>query len=293
VALISIEFIATPTQTRPLCWNCRHQERKITLPELPEVETVVRSIAPRVVGQQILSVVLSSRRVTRGDHRQTARSLTGARIVAVRRHGKQILIELDKGLLYVHLGMTGNLLWNVNPGKYARAVFELTDGILVYNDVRQFGRVEFFPNLPAQLAKAGPDALEVDFATFFARMKSRKGPIKPLLLNQTFISGVGNIYADEALHASGIHPRTTSGRISKPRAHQLYNKIREVLQLAIEHRGSTIFNHVDACGEPGSFQTLHAVYGRSGEPCLKCGKTIKRIVLGQRGTHYCGRCQRL
>lgn len=262
------------------------------MPELPEVETVVRSVAPRIIGKRILSVTLSSSRVTRGDRAQTAKKLTGATILDVRRHGKQILVDLDSGLLYIHLGMTGNLLWNVEPGKYSRAVFELTDGVLVYNDIRQFGRVEFFPEMPTALAKVGPDALQVDFPTFFARMKNRKGPIKPLLLNQSFISGVGNIYADEALHASGIHPRTPAARISSKRAEQLHARIVEILKLAIAHRGSSISNHVDACGEPGGFQLLHAVYGREGEPCLACGKPIKRIVLGQRGTHYCGRCQR-
>lgn len=263
------------------------------MPELPEVETVVRSIAPHIEGQTILAAHLSSARVTRGDRAATIRALTGARIVEVRRHGKQILIELDRGLLYVHLGMTGNLLWNATPGKYSRAVLELTGGVLVYNDIRQFGRFEFYAEPPANLLGVGPDALLLDFPTFFARLKARKGPIKPLLLNQTFLSGVGNIYADEALFASRIHPRTPASSISRRKAEQLHKNMQEILRLAIEHRGSSIANHVDARGEPGAFQQMHAAYGRAGEPCSRCGGPIKRIVLGQRGTHYCPRCQRV
>ena len=230
--------------------------------------------------------------MTRGPRVQTAKHLTGAVILAVRRYGKQILIELDRGLLYVHLGMTGNLLWNATPGKYSRAVFELEGGTLVYNDIRQFGRVEFYRKAPAHLTRVGPDALEVDFTTFFARLKQRKGPIKPLLLNQAFLSGVGNIYADEALFAARIHPRTSARRIGRGRAETLYSSIMEVLHAAIKHRGSSISNHVDARGAPGSYQKMHAVYGRAGEPCVRCGVPIRRIILGQRSTHYCPRCQR-
>jgi formamidopyrimidine-DNA glycosylase len=262
------------------------------VPELPEVETVVRSIAHHIIGQTIISAFVSSSRVTRGDHDATVRGLTGAHIEKVSRHGKQILVTLDRGLLYIHLGMTGNLRWNAAPGKYARAVLELTNGVLVYNDMRQFGRFEYYREPPLHLTRVGPDAMEIDFETFFARLHQRKSAIKPLLLNQGFISGVGNIYADEALFAARIHPRTPGTRISRVRARQLYVRISEVLQLAIEHRGSSISSHVDARGEPGAFQHLHSVYGRTGEPCLRCGTPIRRIVLGQRSTHYCPRCQR-
>ena len=262
------------------------------LPELPEVETVVRSVAHHLVGQTIQCVSLTSDRVTREDRTTTEQALAGATISAVHRHGKQILITLDRGLLYIHLGMTGNLLWNGVPGKYSRAVFEMSNGLLVYNDIRQFGRVEFYAEAPSHLTRVGPDALQLDSNTFFSRLRARKGPIKPLLLNQSFLSGVGNIYADEALFLARIHPRTPARRISQKRAAELHARIGEVLRLAIEHRGSTISNHVDACGEPGQFQQLHAVYGRTGKPCSCCGRPIKRIVLGQRGTHYCARCQR-
>jgi len=181
------------------------------LPELPEVETVVRSIRHRVIGRRILSAEVNSKRVTRNSFAATVAGLAGATIHCVRRHGKQILFELDRGILYVHLGMTGKLLWNGKPTKYARAILYFDDGTLIYDDVRQFGRVEFYAELPAVLAKVGPDALKVSFEEFYSRLKGHKGFIKPLLLNQSFIGGVGNIYADEALFASRIHRASIHG----------------------------------------------------------------------------------
>lgn len=263
------------------------------VPELPEVETVVRSIAPHLTGNTIQRAEFYSRFVTRGDHRETARALQGATIQAVRRQGKQILIDLDRGLLYVHLGMTGKLLWNAEVGKYARAVLELNNGILVYDDVRQFGRMEFFGRSPDFLGRSGPDALGIGFEEFYARLKKHRGNVKPLLLNQSFLSGIGNIYADELLFAARVHPRASAGRISKTRAKHLHESLLEVLQLAIQHRGSSISDYVDSAGQRGQFQQLHCVYGRAGEPCTRCGTPIRRIVIAQRGTHYCPRCQRV
>lgn len=263
------------------------------MPELPEVETVVRSIRPHLLGKQILSVTLSSRRVTRADHALTAAALTGTTISAVRRQGKQILIDLDKGLLYIHLGMTGKLLWNAQPGKYTRACFELSDGHLVYDDTRMFGRVEYFSAAPQLVSRIGPDALTVTFEEFHGRLGKYRGRIKAVLLNQTFISGVGNIYADEALFAARIHPKAAAGRISRNRAQRLHTHLLEILRLSIENRGSSISDYVDAQGERGSFQQLHNVYGKKDELCPRCSTPIRRIVLAQRGTHYCPRCQRV
>lgn len=262
------------------------------MPELPEVETVVRSIAAHVTGSRIIEAHVSSPRVTRGDHAGAVRGLTGRTIERVRRSGKQIFLELDRGLLYIHLGMTGKLLWNADPGKYTRAVLVLDRGVLLYDDVRQFGRFEYFAETPEFLARSGPDALSLSFEEFFLRLRKRSGHIKPLLLNQSFMGGVGNIYADESLFAAGIHPRAKAGRLSKQRAEGLYRNILATLELAIEHRGSSISDYVDARGEKGGYQQLHSVYGRAGEPCTRCGTPIRRIVLAQRGTHYCPRCQR-
>jgi formamidopyrimidine-DNA glycosylase len=188
--------------------------------------------------------------------------------------------------------MTGKLLWDGSPGKYTRAVFHLDAGTLLYDDVRQFGRVEHYACLPDSLDRVGPDALQIDFDEFYGRLKKRKGSIKTLLLNQAFICGVGNIYADEALFAARIHPRTPAQHISERRARDLHSQILQVLRAAIEHRGSSISDYVDGAGKRGAFQQLHCVYGRAGEPCPRCGSAVRRTVLGQRGTHYCPRCQR-
>jgi formamidopyrimidine-DNA glycosylase len=261
------------------------------VPELPEVETVIRSVAPHVLGQAIKHAEMFSARVTRGGLARTAAALRGTVITKVWRRGKQIFFDLDRGVLYIHLGMTGKLLWEASRGKYTRAVFYLENGILLYDDVRQFGRVEYFRQMPESLEQVGPDALGIGFDEFYERLRRRGGSIKPLLLNQTFICGVGNIYADEALFAACIHPRTSAQRISRNRARELHGCIVEVLRAAIEHRGSSISDYVDTSGNRGSFQNLHSVYGREGKPCLRCGTSIRRIVLGQRGTHYCPRCQ--
>jgi formamidopyrimidine-DNA glycosylase len=263
------------------------------VPELPEVETVVRTIAPHIVGCTIQHAELRSRRVTRGGHAETATALAGATIQAVRRHGKQILIDLDRGVLYVHLGMTGKLLWNAESGKYTRAYLQLDRGALLYDDIRQFGRVEFFPAMPAILERVGPDALKIGFDEFYERLKQRRVAIKALLLNQAFVGGVGNIYADEALFAAGIHPRALSSRLSEARARRLHANVVQVLELAIQHRGSSISDYVDAAGQRGGYQQLHNVYGRAGKQCPRCAGTIRRIVVAQRGTHYCPRCQRV
>jgi formamidopyrimidine-DNA glycosylase len=262
------------------------------LPELPEVETVVRSLTPHLIGRTIQRADFYSRLVTRGDQVEAANALNGAVIIGIRRRGKQIFFDLDRGLLYVHLGMTGKLLWNQVPGKYARALLQLDTGMLIYDDVRQFGRFEFFERLPAVLDRLGPDALNIPLEEFYARLKQHRGHIKPLLLNQSFLGGLGNIYIDEILFAARIHPRASVARISKRRAETLHEKLAEVLRLAIENRGSSISDYVDGEGQRGVFQQLHRVYGRGGEPCLNCGTSIRRIVVAQRGTHYCPRCQR-
>ena len=262
------------------------------MPELPEVETVVRSITPHIVGRTIEQAQFFSPRVTRGGFDTTANALRHAAIHGVRRRGKQILIDLDRGVLYVHLGMTGKLLWNAKPGKYTRACFVLDSGTLLYDDVRQFGRVEFFKIGSQILERSGPDALSVTFDEFYPRLRKHRGALKPLLLNQAFIAGIGNIYADELLFAAGIHPLASAKRISRARAKRMHEHLNEVLQLAISHRGSSISDYVDAAGERGGFQELHNVYGREGQPCPRCGTPIRRIVIAQRGTHYCSRCQR-
>jgi formamidopyrimidine-DNA glycosylase len=263
------------------------------VPELPEVETVVRFIAPRVTGKTIQHACFYAKRVTRGGLAETAKALENRLIEKVRRRGKQIYFDLDRGTLYIHLGMTGKLLWNGQRSPYTRAELVLNEGTLLYDDVRMFGRVEYFETLPQLIERVGPDALTVPFPEFYSRLKQHRTAVKPLLLNQMFISGVGNIYADEALFASRLHPRAKANRISQTRAESLYRNLIDILQLAIRHRGSSTSDYVDPCGERGDYQQMHNVYGRTGEPCPRCQTPIRRIVLGQRSTHYCPRCQRV
>jgi formamidopyrimidine-DNA glycosylase len=262
------------------------------VPELPEVETVVRTLGPHLSGRRIVSATFTSRFVTPGNRRKLAARLAERTIQTVHRRGKFIVIQLDQGTLTVHLGMTGKLLMDGDVGDYTHGVFVLDGGVLVYDDPRQFGRIEWSEAAPRRVARLGPEPLEIGFEQFRARLRKRKSRVKPLLLNQAFLAGMGNIYVDEALFAAGIHPLAIAARLSAPRAARLYQAIRDVLTLAIEHRGSSISDYVDADGERGGFQLLHRVYGREGEPCLTCGTAIKKIVVGQRGTHFCPTCQK-
>jgi formamidopyrimidine-DNA glycosylase len=263
------------------------------VPELPEVETVVRSLAPHLPGRAIVAARFTSKFVTPGNRAKLARQLAGRTILSIRRRGKFILMQLDRGTLVVHLGMTGQLLLDsAEPADHTYGVFSLSEGILHYRDPRQFGRIEFHADNQTRAHKLGPEPLEVSFEDFRAHLRDRKTSIKALLLNQKFLAGVGNIYADEALFLAGIHPLTIASRISAPRAAKLHQVIREVLTLAIEHRGSSISDYVDADGNRGDFQMLHRVYGREAEPCVNCSTPIRKIVVAARGTHFCPACQK-
>jgi len=263
------------------------------VPELPEVETITRALAPRLRGRRILSVEFRCRRVLHGDPDETAAALAGRKVQAVRRHGKFIEIALDGGRSFVvHLGMTGKLLLNGVAGRHTHAIFTLDRGILLYDDSRQFGRLELSDGLPARVRKLGPEPLEVSFDEFAGLLQTRKTRIKSLLLNQRFLRGIGNIYADEALYRAGIHPLAVAARLRRDRVKRLYDSIRKVLRAAIAAGGSSISDYVDVDGRQGSFQVRHNVYQRTGDPCPRCGAAIRRILVAQRGTHFCPRCQK-
>jgi len=262
------------------------------VPELPEVETVVRTLAPRLIGRRILDARFSSRHVVRQNFSTLRKRVRNQLVKSVQRHGKFIVVTLDEGVLVIHLGMTGKLLLDAEPGPYARAVFELDQGLLVYDDVRHFGRIEWSAQLPERAAALGPDALGIPFGDFLKLLKTRRSAIKPLLLNQRFLRGMGNIYTDEALFEARIHPRAIAASLSKERAARLHHAMVDILTTAIRLKGSSISDYVDADGQRGSFQQQHQVYGHAGDPCPTCGTPIRRIVVGQRGTHYCPKCQR-
>ncbi len=261
------------------------------MPELPEVETVYRTLKPRAEGRTILEARFASRFVMRDDPDRAAAMLRGRRIESIERHGKFLVLRLSGDLaMSVHLGMTGKLLWDAPEGPYTRAVFKLDSGTLVYDDIRQFGRIELDA---ARAEKLGPDALSLTEDEFAAQLAKRRGRIKPLLLNQAFLGGMGNIYTDEALFRARIHPLARAERLGRERVRRLHRAVIEVLREAVASGGSSISDYVDAEGRPGQFQLQHRVYAREGEPCLACGTPIRRIVVGQRGTHYCPRCQRV
>ncbi|HLK48433.1 MAG TPA: bifunctional DNA-formamidopyrimidine glycosylase/DNA-(apurinic or apyrimidinic site) lyase [Bryobacteraceae bacterium] len=264
------------------------------MPELPEVETVVRSIAP-LVGRRIVSAEFRSVRVLRGgDPDEMAAALQDRRIAAVQRYGKFILVSLrGGGYLVIHLGMTGKLLLGGPPGKHTHAILTLDrGGVLLYDDSRQFGRLQYSPEFPPRIQKLGPEPLEVPLEEFAALLGRRNTRIKGLLLNQDFVRGVGNIYADEALFRAGIHPLAIASRIRGERAQRLHRAMQEVLTEAIAAGGSSISDYVDAQGRRGFFQFSHRVYQRTGEPCVTCGAAIRRVLVAQRSSHFCPRCQK-
>ncbi|MDR3699423.1 MAG: bifunctional DNA-formamidopyrimidine glycosylase/DNA-(apurinic or apyrimidinic site) lyase [Candidatus Sulfopaludibacter sp.] len=263
------------------------------MPELPEVETVTRSIAP-LVGRRIVSAEFRCVRVLRGgDPDRMAARIQGRGITAIKRYGKFIVMSLEGGgYLMIHLGMTGRLLLGGPAGKHTHAILTFDRGYLLYDDSRQFGCLEFSEEFPARVARLGPEPLEISFEEFAARVKRHKTRVKALLLNQTFVRGVGNIYADEALFRSGIHPLAMASRLRGERVRRLYDAMVAVLTEAIAAGGSSISDYVDAEGRKGFFQFSHRVYQRTGEPCTVCGASIRRVLVTQRSSHFCPRCQR-
>jgi len=263
------------------------------MPELPEVETVTRSIAP-LVGRRIVTAEFRCLRILRGgDPDQMSSRLQGRRIAGVKRYGKFILVSLDGGgYLVIHLGMTGRLLLGGPAGKHTHAILTLDRGVLLYDDSRQFGCLQYSEDFPRRVGKLGPEPLEISYEDFAKALKRRKTRIKALLLNQGFVRGVGNIYADEALFRAGIHPLAIAARLRGERPRKLFDAVVEVLTEAIAAGGSSISDYVDAEGRKGFFQLSHRVYQRAGEPCVACGTPIRRVLVAQRSSHFCPKCQK-
>lgn len=255
------------------------------MPELPEAETIVRTLAPHVEGRRIREVRFPGPRASRG----AIPPLAGRQVRRVRRYGKQVVLELDSGLLAIELRMTGSLRWRGVAGPYTRAVLRLDRGWICFDDIRQFGSIRWLAAPPDDL---GPDPLEIGRDEFLERLGGRRCQVKRLLLDQRFLRGIGNIYADEILFWAGIHPSTPATRLSAQRASDLHRAMVDVLRRAIAAGGSSISNYVDAEGRTGSYQHSHQVYGRAGLPCPRCDTPVRRIVVAQRGTHYCPACQR-
>lgn len=274
------------------------------MPELPEVETVARALRPALVGRRLGACEVRWKRTLGGlAPRAFAAALEGVRVRAVERRAKWIVLELSRaraaaGVLCVHLRMTGRLTVDPAaepPGPWERVRIALDDGrVLRFVDPRKFGRVRFARSSGELLGELGPEPLGPEFSAewFGAALRARRRQLKPLLLDQTFLAGLGNIYVDESLHQAGLHPLTRSERVAPAAAARLRTAIRTVLAAAIEREGSSFdaFYRTPE-GRPGSYQHLFRVYGRTGEPCRACGEPIRYLLVGQRGTHVCPRCQ--
>ena len=271
------------------------------MPELPEIETIVRGLQQQIVGQKIVRVKVNLAKIVRGDKERFASLIEGASIFEVRRQGKIIILGLSNGMsILVHLKLTGQLHCTLpeKPAiKHTHLVFDLSGGEeLRYVDLRQFGyflltKTSEISHLP-QLSALGPDPLKISLDEFKGLISKRSGRIKSLLLNQSFLAGIGNIYADEILHLSGIHPLQPAHLLSEPKIKRLHQAIREVLTRAIEYRGSSVSDYLDSNGQEGSYQRFHRVYRREGKPCLACQAKIARLKIGNRSSYFCPNCQR-
>lgn len=275
------------------------------MPELPEVETVVRLIRPHLLGRTIVGArVLWARTVGGVRPERFRRAVTGSRVTRVWRRAKYTVFDLERegrpaGHLVGHLRMTGRFHVEApgfRPGPHLRVSLELDDGrSFHFIDVRKFGRLVFVEDWRGPLRLLGPEPLEPEFtaAWLHAALRARRRQLKPLLLDQAFLAGLGNIYVDEALHASGLHPLRLSDGVPRDAAERLHAAIRGTLSRAIEKEGSsfdTFYRTPE--GQPGQFQEEFRVYGRDGKPCPNCRTRILRLVVGQRGTHVCPRCQK-
>jgi formamidopyrimidine-DNA glycosylase len=274
------------------------------MPELPEVETVARLIRPRLVGRTIRAAHVSWKRTLGGTSSTAfAREVVGARVAGVWRRAKFVVFDLERGgehsgWIVGHLRMTGRMHveragWDA--GAHERVRLDLDDGrAFHFIDVRKFGRLRFTRALEELFGELGPEPLGEAFtpAWLASGLRARRRRLKPLLLDQTFVAGLGNIYVDESLHRAGLHPLRASDRVSASEAERLHGSIRATLGEAIEREGSSFdAYYLNPEGRAGEYQNYFRVYDRAGEPCTTCGEAVTRIVVGQRGTHFCARCQ--
>lgn len=291
------------------------------MPEMPEVETIRRSIAARVTGRRIEAVEVRRPKFVEPHAPEEFTDLVvGRRIAEVDRRGKYLILRLAEarsrpaGEVVIHLKMAGRLLvcrsgevLEPTLQKHTHVVFRLEGGEeLRHIDLRHFGRVSYVPGARDHLgyaahpklrglAELGPEPLSPDFTVEYlkAGLARRKTRIKPLLLDQSFVAGLGNIYADESLHRARIHPERRANDLKPREVQALHEAIQTVIAEAIAHRGTTIATYVDGEGKRGDFAAMLLVYGRGGEECFSCGTPIKRVILGGRSTHFCPRCQKL
>jgi formamidopyrimidine-DNA glycosylase len=266
------------------------------MPELPEVQTVVNTLSPRIVSAKVLAVELLRPDIVTPHGAPLQSRLVGKTVRDVSRRGKRIVITLnDANRFYIHLGMSGRLTLE-QPGvqvlKHTHLILRFEGFEVRFRDPRRFGGVWWLgDSSDPSHDTMGPEPLTMSADELAARLSKTKRAVKNALLDQRVVAGLGNIYVDESLFAAGIHPLIRSDRLKEPQVRRLDSAIKQTLVKALKHRGSTLRDYVDAEGGRGAFQNLHNVYDRGGEPCRICGKPIRRIVLGGRSTCFCASCQ--
>lgn len=273
------------------------------MPELPEVETVVRDLQPHLHYRRLVQVRRTSRQALRTRWRSIWNyAVTGQRIESISRRGKWILIALENGrVLVIHLGMTGQLTIApaaTPPSDHTHLAFNLDNGEqLRYRDIRRFGSVTLFPSRQAlddffAASRLGPEPFDVPAKYWRDRLRRSKRCLKAVLLDQSIVAGIGNIYADESLFEARLHPARLACEVDDSESDRLRRAVAKVLRRGIEKRGSSIRNYVDGSGMQGEYQNEFRVYGRTSEPCPRCGTAIENLRLSGRSSHYCPHCQK-
>jgi formamidopyrimidine-DNA glycosylase len=272
------------------------------VPELPEVETIRRGLARRITGRRISGCRLLGAHLLQGCRPEDLRRLRGRRVLELGRRGKYLIVTLEEGMsLVFHLKMTGQFLLadaGRPPDRHTHFIlgFSRWSQDLRFRDARKFGRLRLVRRGASTrddpFLDLGPEPLEIGLDAFARLIRGRKGRLKSLLLNQNFLAGIGNIYADEILFEAGLHPLTSARRLSPARVRRLWLAVRRVLGRAVARGGSSIRDYVDAEGRAGHFQLEHKVYGRDSLPCRRCGRPVRRMVIGGRSAHFCPGCQR-
>lgn len=262
------------------------------MPELPEVETVKRQMLPAVKGRTITGIESKDpRNIKKISFKKFKQELIGGKILDIERRAKYLLFKMRSGRwMVIHLGMAGRIL--LQPDKYVKIIFHLSGGKTMYfSDTRLFGKIWLYEKYPE--LNLGPEPLEKSFTLkkFKDLVKSKKGNVKIVIMDQKFIAGVGNIYAAEALFLAGVHPKRRIESLKDEEIKKLYAGIKKSLKSGILHKGTSVSDFVGAIGQEGKNQNYLYVYGRRGKPCKKCGEPVHKISLGQRGTYFCQKCQ--
>lgn len=268
---------------------------KFQMPELPEVETIIRTLRPSLLDRKIERVRIHRQDVIHPKNTDLTSHLTNRAITALERRGKKIIFNLDDNAkFYIHLGMSGRLTLaaaQTPTPPHTHLILDIASSELRFTDPRRFGGIFWLGTNQSPDADLGPEPLTIQPKELAQRLKKTSRAIKTALMDQKLIAGLGNIYADEALFTAGIHPQIPAKKLNPPQIASLTQSIKTVLNRAIHHRGSTLRDYRDSNNQPGNFQKNHQVYDRAGKPCATCKTPIIRIVLGGRSTHFCPKCQ--